>query len=365
MAPRRDVSVLWVLFLVAGLISPTVAQTWTACNPMKADCKPNPALGRDYTYNFTGNLNPAVWNTTSGQVVMGKEGGEFTIKERLQSPTIQSHFYIFFGRVEVHMKAATGRGIVSSIVVQSETLDEIDWEWVGSEQGIVQTNYFGKGNDSSFDRGKKHDVADPTHSFHNYTINWTSKQLEWWIDGKMIRTLKPEEAGGGKFYPQTPSTVRLGIWPAGDEKNRPGTIEWAGGKVDYTNGPYTMIVKSLKVQDFSSGKEYVYGDRSGSWQSIKVVAGESDVAKEASKPPPKSFAEKWRDLPAATKGGIFAGIGGAVAIGLSIIAFCCVKQRRAGRKEYNMENSKFVSEQDSNMALRSQWNHRYQEVRSY
>ncbi|WEW61039.1 hypothetical protein PRK78_006528 [Emydomyces testavorans] len=364
MATCRGLSIVCLLTLIAGLISPTIAQTWTDCNPLNnTSCKPNPALGMDYSYNFTSLLNPAVWNTTNGEVINGKEGGEFTIKEKLQSPTIQSHFYIFFGRLEVHMKAATGRGIVSSIVLQSDDLDEIDWEWVGSEGGQVQTNYFGKGNVTSFDRGKKHDVADPMHSFHNYTVHWTAEKLEWWVDDNLLRTLKPAEASGGKFYPQTPATVRLGIWPAGDERNRPGTIEWAGGKVDYSNGPYTMIVKHLKVEDFSKGKEYVYGDQSGDWKSIKITSGVSDIAKEASKPPPKTFSQKWNDLPAGTKGAIFASIGGVVAVGLAVIAFCCIRQRRAGRKEYNLENSKFVSEQDNNMALRRQWSHKYQEVR--
>ncbi|EEP80163.1 conserved hypothetical protein [Uncinocarpus reesii 1704] len=363
MATSTRVSVVWLLALIAGLISPTIAQTWTECNPLERDdCRPNPALGTNYTYDFTGLLNPAVWNTTAGEVINGKKGGEFTIRERLQSPTIQSHFYIFFGRLEVHMKAATGQGIVSSVVIQSEDLDEIDWEWVGSEQGSVQTNYFGKGNDTTFDRGKKHDVNDPMHSIHNYTILWTAEKLEWWVDENLIRTLKYEEAEGGKFYPQTPSTVRLGIWPAGDEGNRAGTIEWAGGKVDYSNGPYTMIVERLMVEDFHKGKEYVYGDNSGDWQSIKVIDGVSDVSKEATKPPPKSLSQKWAELSAGTKGGIFIGIAAFVGLILAIIAFCCIKQRRAGRKEFNNENSKFVTEQTSNMALRTQWNHKYRQV---
>ena len=32
-----------------------------------------------------------------------------------------------------------------------------------------------------------------------------------------------------------------------------------------------MFVKNVNVTDFSSGKEYTYSDRSGSWQSIKAV----------------------------------------------------------------------------------------------
>ena len=34
-----------------------------------------------------------------------------------------------------------------------------------------------------------------------------------------------------------------------------------------------MQVKSIKVTDYSTGKEYVYSDRSGTWQSIDSVGG--------------------------------------------------------------------------------------------
>lgn len=32
-----------------------------------------------------------------------------------------------------------------------------------------------------------------------------------------------------------------------------------------------MHVKSVYVEDASSGKEYVYGDKTGSWESIEIV----------------------------------------------------------------------------------------------
>jgi len=80
------------------------------------------------------------------------------------------------------------------------------------------------------------------------------------------------DANGGHNYPQTPMTVRLGIWAGGDPGLSNGTIEWAGGITDFTKGPYTMYVQSAKISDFSTGRSYVYGDRTGSWQSIKSVA---------------------------------------------------------------------------------------------
>lgn len=263
------------------------------------------------------------------------------------------------------MKAATGKGIVSSIVLQSEDRDEIDWEWVGNDQKNVQTNYFGKGDDKNVGRGKKHEVENPMKGMHNYTIDWTKERIEWWVDEKKIRTLKYDDAQGGDRFPQTPATVRMGIWPAGDpDENKKGTIEWAGGEVDYAEGPYSMIVESMKVEDYSSGKEYVYGDKTGDWKSIKINKGQSKVAKEVAKGPRKSLNQKFNELPAGAKVGIFGGAAGLLGLIVATIVFCCIKQRRVGRREFNVEDSQFVSTQNNNLALRNQYNqtHAYRNV---
>lgn len=57
----------------------------------------------------------------------GPNGGEFTINKKGDAPTIQTDFYFLFGRVDVKMKIAPGTGVVSSVVLQSDDLDEIDW----------------------------------------------------------------------------------------------------------------------------------------------------------------------------------------------------------------------------------------------
>jgi hypothetical protein len=73
-------------------------------------------------------------------------GAEFTINKSGDHPTIQSKWYIFFGRVSFFLKAAPGTGIVSSAILESDDLDEVDWEWLGGSDYVskVQTNYFGK-----------------------------------------------------------------------------------------------------------------------------------------------------------------------------------------------------------------------------
>jgi hypothetical protein len=91
------------------------------------------------------------------------------------------------------------------------------------------------------------------------------------IDGETVRMLNYSQAYGGLNYPQTPCTVRLGIWAGGDASMPNGTIEWAGGASDYTKGPYTMYVQQAEVKDYGTGAEYHWGDHSGSWQSIQSI----------------------------------------------------------------------------------------------
>ena len=257
--------------LALATIGSVNAQTFTDCNPTEKSCPADPAFGTDHSWNFTESLNDKIWDVSTGNIDFTDEGAKFSITKKLESPTLQSKFYIFFGVVESHVKMAKGAGIVSSVVLQSDDLDEIDWEWVGYNTTGVQSNYYGQGK-LAYNNGGNHDVPNADTEFHNYTTYWTKEKLEWWIDGELVRTLLYDEAEkGGTNFPQTPCNVRYGIWPAGDSDNAKGTIEWAGGEVDYDAGPYTMVVEKVRVQDFSSGKEYEYRDTTGDWQSINVV----------------------------------------------------------------------------------------------
>ena len=129
-----------------------------------------------------------------------------------------------FGRVEIVLKAAPGTGIVSTVVLQSDDLDEIDFEWLGADSAQVQSNYFGKGHHETHDRGAFHANPGSQGDFHKYTIDWTADQIVWQIDGVTVRALTPSSATQGQ-YPQTPMQLKLGIWAAGDTAlNEPGTV---------------------------------------------------------------------------------------------------------------------------------------------
>ena len=192
-----------------------------------------------------------------------------------------------------------------------------------------------------------------------------------YIDGNISRTLKYDDANGGASFPQTPMQIKLGIWPAGDPSNNNYTVQWAGGEIDYSKRPYTMYVKSIRITDFSGGsdigtapqaKEYKYGDKTGSWQSIDVTAGNSTVAENVSKPPPESMTQKFNKLSSGAKIGIAAGVGAAI-VGL-ILLFCiyCIRQRRSGRRERMAADLAYDKETAELMQFRRTGDKGYQQI---
>ncbi|KAG9192768.1 licheninase [Alternaria panax] len=269
------------LSLILSAAVPALAQTSTSCDPTKKSCPADAALSSStYTHDFTKGADDDNWKVTAGDISYTSKGAEFTIKKAGDAPTIQSQWYIFFGSVSFIMTAAPGKGVVSSAILESDDLDEVDWEWLGGEPENVQTNYFGKGNTTSHDREADAAVTDTQGTMHNYTIHWTSSATSWLVDGKVVRTLPFADGNGGSNYPQTPMNVRIGIWAGGDPTNAEGTIEWAGGETDYSQAPFTMVLEKVEVSNDNPGSSYSYGDMTGGFESI-IVDGKGSNAKQS------------------------------------------------------------------------------------
>ncbi|KAJ5614756.1 hypothetical protein N7528_008410 [Penicillium herquei] len=257
-------------FAAAALaVAQASAQTYTTCNPLDGTCPADKGTTEStLNFDFTQSLDD--WTTTAGTVNTGSNGAEFTINKQGDAPTIETDFYIFFGDVSVTMKAAPGQGIVSSIVFESDDLDEIDWEALGGDSTTIETNYFGKGDTSTYDRDTWPSVSDPQNDWHTYKVSWQKDAITWYIDGAVVRTLEYADASSGTRFPQTPMRIRIGIWAGGDPTNGEGTIEWAGGETNYADVPFTMYVKSVEINNANPAESYTYTDTSGSYDSIKL-----------------------------------------------------------------------------------------------
>ena len=218
-----------------------IAQTSTTCNPLKSTCPQDPALGTTFDTTFNTSMtefDPNFFNVTAGAdlVSFGDNGADLTIAKQGDSVTVETAFYIMFGSVEMLFQAASGQGIISTFNLLSDDLDEVDWEIMGGNTSFVENNYYGWGNQSQYNA-----KYFPTHGWnggaqggiHNFTVNWSKEEIQWIMDGDVVRTapyLPPGE------YPQSPCYLKFGIWAGGDPTLPKGTIKWAGGPTDYSKG---------------------------------------------------------------------------------------------------------------------------------
>jgi len=280
-------------FLAAAMaaVAPLVgAQTYSSCNPtQQSGCPPKAGLNSadPVVIDFTQGAS-SDFSATSGTINYDSNGAQFTINNITDGPTLASNYQIFFGYVEATVQAAPGQGIVSSFILESDDLDEIDWEMIGSQDNQAQSNYFGKGNTTTYDRGQFDAVTNPQTSVHTYAVDWQPTNTTWLIDGQVVRTLQYSDAVGGSNYPQTPMNIRLGNWVAGNPSNSPGTIQWAGGLADMSQAPFTMTVQSVKIINYYPAVAYSYGDNTGSFESIKLWNTSTTNDSETSKPSSKS-----------------------------------------------------------------------------
>jgi hypothetical protein len=86
----------------------------------------------------------------------------------------------------------------------------------------------------------------------------------------------------------------------------------------------------------------------------RLAEGEqSEPMKEISKP--HGVRNRWKALGKGTQVGIIAGVIGFAAIAACLIAFCCIKQRRAGRKEYASYEAEVSKEAADLIEHKSNW----------
>lgn len=169
---------------------------------------------------------------------------------------LASSTYMWYGNVKATFKTSRGKGVVTAFILLADTKDEIDYEFVGIDLTTAQTNYYHQGI-TNYGNSGNITLSDTFNNFHTYEIDWTPDQITWSIDGQVGRTKKRSDTWNStdnKFhYPQTPSRVQLSLWPGGLESNAKGTVDWAGGVIDWNsqdiqnNGYYYSVFKSVEI----------------------------------------------------------------------------------------------------------------------
>lgn len=143
--------------------------------------------------------------------------------------------------------------------------DEIDIEFVGKSLYELQTNYFAI-NEFVLANGKYYPTPSNTYEVaHNVCVARTPQKIEWWMDGKLERTLLASSVPGK--FPYRPSKVVFTVWDGGSGAQ--GTSDWAGGPTDWSNPAppeYRFLVERVQIR---------CEDENGKWVDQKIGSGET------------------------------------------------------------------------------------------
>jgi beta-glucanase (GH16 family) len=165
-------------------------------------------------------------------------------------------FDLKYGRFEARIKIPRGQGVWPAFWLLGNNIDSVSWpqcgevdimENIGREPSIVHGTIHGPGYSGANGIGAPY--AAPGNlpfadDFHVYTIEWTTNQIRWYVDGQAYKTVSPQDLPAGKQWVYDhPFFIILnfavgGLWP---------------GSPDATSVfPQTMMVDYVRVYQRSS-----------------------------------------------------------------------------------------------------------------
>ncbi|KAI5367763.1 Putative glycoside hydrolase family 16, concanavalin A-like lectin/glucanase domain superfamily [Septoria linicola] len=241
---------------------------------------------------YLGDASKANWVSSGTAVAYNGDSLLLTMAPSTVGTLLSSTHYVWYGKISATMTSSRGQGVVTAFILMSDVKDEIDFEFVGDNVESAQSNYYYQGI-TNYENMNPLKTTDTQANVHTYTIDWTPDHVIWSIDGKEMRTLNREDTWnsttGSYNFPQTPSRIQLSLWPAGLSSNGEGTIEWAGGLVDWDgpymqNGYYYSMVSDITVECYdppsgfsgnAGGSAYYY--TGGSFDNNTVAIGTNNT----------------------------------------------------------------------------------------
>lgn len=272
------------------------------CDPTSSNsldsCVPAPICqSKQYSWDNLDNVQPntkylgdsskADW-VSSGQPLTSGGSLILTMTENSTSTLLANNHYMWYGKVTAKLKTSRGQGVVSAFILLSDVKDEIDWEFVGTELTTAQTNFYFQGI-LNYTNGANASTSDTFENWHTYEIDWNPDTITWSIDSQSVRTLQRVDtwnATTNNFdYPQTPSRLQLSLWAAGLPSNGQGTVDWAGGLIDWnspdmqdpgyyyaTFGEVTMDCYNPPAgANIQGNNSYIYTDAAATNNTVEVT----------------------------------------------------------------------------------------------
>ena len=93
---------------------------------------------------YLGDASKADWSS-SGEPAEYSGSVLLTMAQGTVGTLLASTHYVWYGKIGARMKTSAGAGVVTAFILMSDTKDEIDFEWVGTDLKTAQTNFYSLG----------------------------------------------------------------------------------------------------------------------------------------------------------------------------------------------------------------------------
>lgn len=160
-------------------------------------------------------------------------------------------FDLKFGRFEARIKIPQGQGIWPAFWLLGNNIDNVGWpqsgeidimENIGREPSIVHGTIHGPGYSGGSGIGAPYTLPKNqtfAADYHVYAIEWSSKEIRWYVDGKLYQTLKPQNLPAGTTWVfDHPFFLLLNVAVGGG---------WPGNPDHTTTFPQMMLVDYVRV----------------------------------------------------------------------------------------------------------------------
>ena len=189
-------------------------------------------------------------------------------------------------------------------------------------------------------------LSDTFENFHDYEIQWTPDSITWLVDGQVGRTKKRSDTWNETAqqwdFPQTPARLQISIWPGGAASNAKGTIDWAGGPIDWdsddikNHGYYYATFGEISVECYNADK--APGTNKGVSYTYNNAKATNDTVEDGDKPTVlKSFLGTGLDMDAGQSSASKSSSGTSTATGSSGGAVASIPGGTAGGPGTNGE----------------------------
>ncbi len=130
------------------------------CDPLHSNsldsCVPAPTCkSQDYkltsldgiTSNtkYLGDASKTNWVASGTPLIQDGKALVLNMNETNGGTLLASASYMWYGKVSAKLRTSRGKGVVTAFILLSDVKDEIDFEFVGADLEIAQSNYYFQG----------------------------------------------------------------------------------------------------------------------------------------------------------------------------------------------------------------------------